>query len=44
MLGDIEVVSDLADGSECIRRLVQMPTSLQFGEAQSAFAPPFTGR
>jgi hypothetical protein len=25
MLGDIEIVGDLADGSERIRRLVQMP-------------------
>ena len=25
MLGDVEIVGDLADGSECIRRLVQMP-------------------
>jgi hypothetical protein len=25
VLGDVEVVGDLADGSERIRRLVQMP-------------------
>ena len=31
MLGDVEVVGDLADGSERIRRLVQMPAPLSPG-------------
>src|SRR5262249_21749742 len=28
VLGNVQVVSDFADGAECIRRLVQMPDSL----------------
>src|SRR5258708_6689483 len=43
MLGNVELFSDLADGSECIRRLVQMPASLRSGPAQSALSPPLAG-